>query len=158
MSYEGYVVYYCENGHRVATLDAMEVMYEGRSDLVCEVCGSKVMVEDHVDQTNGCFCDQLPAEKRPCHSHERPLTQVGWTSTTCPQCDGTRSVEVVLYYEDAKCSCKGVDGTCRNCFGTSHLRIAGGTTMANCPRCRGTGLVWEEKYDLTPLLKKAARE
>jgi len=148
MSYEGYVVYYCANGHWVDRLDSYEEGYH----LICKVCGSVEMVTDRVDQTNGCTCSQIPEKFRPCPCHEKELKQLGWDSFECNYCKGGGIVERIIHYYPEDCECKGGDPACRKCHGTGQKHEPSTwDNTTHCTPCRGTGKLWEERYDITPL-------
>jgi hypothetical protein len=153
MSYEGYVVYYCENGHRVDMLDSYEAF--SASAPVCKICGTPAVHRDYVDQTNGCTCSQLPEKHRPCPCHEKELKQLGWDSFECNYCKGSGIVEShIHHYAPVDCECKGEDPACRKCFGTGqkHEPASWGHNT-DCAYCKGTGKLWEERFDISPLRK-----
>jgi len=160
MSYEGYYVYYCENGHKVITKDA----YDSPPDGPCPICKSKEYLFDSIDLTNGCECEYLTQEERDagikCACHEEELDIIGWSPDKCPDCRGIGIIELPMIYKDELCSCLAEsagdswgDPVCPECFGTGNRRIADSRTFIKlmCPECKGTGLIYTERYDIDPL-------
>jgi len=144
MSYEGYVVIYCGNGHRLNTRDA----YEGGREPTCW-CGNKELFFDSVDQTNGCDDYKNPDCKCPAHEkvNNEPIA-FDQSTEECWRCKGTK-IEPILGQEP--CGCKN-PRTCTTCQGTGSkpIKVAEGP----CKDCHGTGFEIEEVYDITVLKDK----
>jgi DnaJ-class molecular chaperone len=109
------------------------------------------MVEDHVDQTNGCYCEGIPEDKRPRHAHPRDLKIVAWDSVPCDNCEGEKHIDVPASYKYWPCACKGENPACGACYGTGHHPLPDKTVKVVCPTCAGSGKIWKERFDLTPL-------
>jgi len=154
MSYEGYEVWYCGNGHRIASFGAFDspgMWDENDKGPRCQFCDSQEVHIDHVDQTNGCFCDELEEEETcPCHESVRNIA--GYTEVPCDDCFGTQVVEQVAEYLDEPCSCKS-DPACEECHGTGTRRVPCSWVEVDCRKCLGTGKTYEPKWDLTPLFE-----
>jgi DnaJ-class molecular chaperone len=156
MSYEGYEDWYCENGHYVKTVDAME--FADPEGVKCRVCGSKVILIDFVDLTNGCFCASLPEGER-CPAHPSVADEnEGYDFATCEACGGTGRVPAKVLVITA-CECGGESGehdpTCNECFGTGFVysieRDARARAQVQCNYCKGRGKIAVPRYDVSRL-------
>ncbi len=172
MSYEGYEVYYCVNGHKQGCFDCSDFIEE--SDLSpCHVCGSTDFLRDSCDQTNGCQCvewvfpemfadfkggvaDLSSVQRkemgRSCGGHEEVDTVVGWSPFVCSECGGSGGTELVIEWVAEPCRfCKGVNPTCRECNGTRVTMRPAKRVSAGCPVCRGRGKMFAEIWDVSRL-------
>lgn len=88
MSYEGYVVVLCENGHEGTydCYDAPDCMSKAR----CGHCQGRIVWECGVDQTNGIIEDD-PGTQAP------KLKQIGEEEETCCFCHGSGKRKIPLY-------------------------------------------------------------
>src|SRR5208282_6292536 len=70
MSWEGYGVGLCKNGHK----NHLQQYISDYGDNFCGTCKELVVWEDWVDQTNGCdmICD---GTRKTCPAHEIPLEE-----------------------------------------------------------------------------------
>jgi len=145
MSYEGYVVYYCKNGHRLGTKDA----YEEDVPEGCDICGEKDYVFDSVDQTNGCEC-----RDNTCAAHEKIIEKdvVKYDPIKCHKCDGLGYIAASNYSISSCCS----DPKCELCYGTGKkYELQDSEEAINpCPICKGRGKVFVKVYDLSKLIHK----
>jgi hypothetical protein len=158
MSYRGYEVVYCKNGHRIGTESYYwaEFTDKDKEKPGCPYCGCKERVVDVVNQTNGCECEFYPEEDRdpnkPCACHERELDQIGWTPWSCRSCGGAGKVSCITDWRDEPCVCNGEDLLCSHCHGTGTARVIEGEQEVDCTRCAGTGTTYVEKWDISPLI------
>lgn len=162
MSYEGYKVYYCKNGHLIGSWDVYDCDnpdgYCGYSDkkVKCPVCGSEDVVVDCVDQTNGCECEHLPKGQK-CSCHERVEEIVAYTETECPECDGKKFVKIPEIYKDTPCEwCEGEEyplPSCCNCHGQGTLRNPMSYIEIECQSCQGTGKGYIPVHDISVLIR-----
>jgi hypothetical protein len=157
MSYEGFVVKYCKNGHRKTTVNALVDMYDGEEAEPCKICGEKEEVCDSVDETNGCECEYLTEEQRnsgvQCPAHESISYKdiIGYDKVKCKNCNGRGRV-LIKTFVPVDCSCGGKDKKCLECFGTGtaiHLYegLNEGTHM-DCLTCQGRGFTFVPRFDL----------
>lgn len=175
MSYEGYEVYYCKNGHRIGSWDVYDPDspsgYCGIFDkkLRCPICGLVEYVVDCVDQTNGCECEYTLKETgKKCGSHPKVDKIVGYTGVDCERCSGEKLVKIPDIYESVPCSKCGVDVTlpgspvfedndpcsaCEDCFGMGVTRMPISFVLIECPDCRGTGKSYVPIYDISPIVR-----
>ena len=165
MSYEGYDIIYCKKGHYIDERDAynpIESPWGNSTEPVatCPVCGELTMkdiVEDCVDQTNGCYCDELTddekAEGIKCPCHPTITKIIGYDPITCKSCKGSKETNVAFSYSDDTCTCNG-DRACDKCFGTGVRRIIFSELAVQCPTCSGTGIQYIPFFDLSPLAYK----
>jgi len=151
MSYEGYVVYYCKNGHRVGSRDFYDYLDEYSN---CPDCGEKITYENHVDQTNGCFCNELP-EGEKCEAHEKELRIIKYDSFDCKKCSGYKNITLTTEFKNSDClQCnKENRETCPHCFGTGIIRIEKSFSISHCLDCRGTGKRFVPVFDVSELVK-----
>ena len=149
MSYEGYEVKYCSNGHKKAVADALSSMYDEENVIPC-FCGSDEEYWDSVNETNGCECEHLTDEERSkgiqCCAHEEVTKIIGYTMVPCKECKGTTMV-----FDTVETECCGkVD--CPECFGTK-IKYAPSSCniQRKCPTCLGRGSEPVPIYDISPL-------
>ena len=147
MSYEGYSVRYCIRGHRMGTRDAYECV---PIPACCPVCGCLEFTEDHVDQTNGCFCDELPESARPCPAHETELKLVGWTPIQCPVCLGSGVIQRPSQHLPKSCDCGG-NPCCEQCHGSGRVMVPSIHVVSDCDHCKSLGHSYVKKFDVSPL-------
>lgn len=154
MSYEGFELWYCPQGHFLGHHDAHE--YYGHDYDInpesenCSVCGQinqKNVLIDYIDQTNGCFCDELDYDEKPCSAHPSVTEVIGYDFRECPICEGTGEIRVPTWYIPINCSC-GKDPICPICFGTGHERKPGGIVKIACEKCKTTGKVPVERWNI----------
>lgn len=152
MSYEGYIVYFCENGHEIETVDA----YDSREATKCPICNSTKFYQDFVNLTNGCYCSDISeaeaAQSIRCPAHPTVTKIIGYTQVSCGQCKGTGWVEITSHYKSL--SCKDTTPTCKQCYGTGRKMVADVKTMIHCPSCQSTGKIAEAIYDISYLIAK----
>ncbi len=63
MSYEGYIIYLCEDGHK-SSFDAYSDYTEGNKVCAQNSCGKKFVWCQSIDQTNGYFADDPSTYER----------------------------------------------------------------------------------------------
>lgn len=145
MSYEGYDVMYCINGH-----NCMEIQdYEKKS---CPICGETEFVFDSVDQTNGCCCHKYPDGKK-CPAHESVTKIVGYKGIECEHCKGTGIRTINCKWDLAPCEdCIGK--SCDKCKGTGRIPKVAEKIQAHCNICYGTGIFQEPEFDVSHLIEK----
>lgn len=141
MSYEGYYVYYCKNGHRVAVRDCYDDVPEK-----CDACGETNMLFDSVDQTNGCEC-----KNNTCPAHER-ITQkdiIKYDPIKCTECNGLGYVNSRGHNVHRCCS----DPKCEKCFGTGEhfVIVENPLSLESCDFCHGRGKIFVDVYDLSKI-------
>jgi hypothetical protein len=165
MSYEGYEVIYCAScGYRLATRDAYDEFDDFEFDeesghmksnpKPCPICSSTKRVYDCVDQTNGCFCDELEAGKTcPCHETITDEDIIKYAPKTCEKCDGTGFSLSTDSFKAEKCSCGGKP-SCATCFGTVEVLLPFGKTSVVCPVCNGRGKTFTPLYNISKLVRK----
>jgi len=149
MSYEGYEVKYCGNGHKKAVVDALTTMYDPEEVKPC-FCGSDKEYWDSVDETNGCSCEDTdrPQEYQ-CPCHEKVTKILGYTMIPCRQCNGSGTVPDVF---EEKC-CGTAD--CRLCFGTGTKYVDSSCNInRKCPNCLGRGTYPVPIYDIAVLKER----
>jgi hypothetical protein len=150
MSYEGYEVKYCSNGHKKEVVDALAGMYGDETVKPC-FCGSDEEYWDSVNETNGCECEYLSDEERAkgvkCGAHEKvPQKPIGYTMVKCKECNGSGMVMDVV---EEKC-CGKID--CELCFGTGTKYTPSSCNIfRRCPICLGRGTEPVPKYDISVL-------
>lgn len=106
MSYEGYVVFYCECGYKRGSWDCYDTP---DTFSPCPYCGSTKVLHDSVNETNGCECDELLAnwegnidtdDPPMCSCHET-ITEddiIGsFGQEICPCCKGTGKRDIPKY-------------------------------------------------------------
>lgn len=120
MSFEGYFNVFCGNGHFVTSRD----IYESEEDSFC-FCGNKERYTEVIDQTNGCFCNELEDGEE------------------CPAC--SRILKKEIGEDDKKCSCdNGKVEVIKSYKDNTKVTI-------DCPLCKGTYFVKVNKYDISSL-------
>jgi len=149
VSYEGYEVKYCSNGHRKAVVDALEGLYGDEKVEKC-FCGSDEEYWDSVNETNGCECEHLTDEEHSkgiqCGAHESVTKIIGYTMVSCKLCKGEK---LVLDQQEEPC-CGEPD--CPQCFGTKLKYIESTVNIKRrCPRCTGRGTEPIPVYDISVL-------
>ena len=153
MSYEGYEIGYCKNGHEVYIGDS----YLSPVNLTCPVCGETEMVLDYIDYTNGCECDTDCYKKqgKRCPAHPTKLDLIKYDSIICKTCSGRGYTKVSTMFSTKKCFCDR-NPSCSICFGTNCVYMPYIDTMSDilCDVCFGRGTSFVPVYDLTPLLKQ----
>ena len=141
MSYEGYYVCYCKNGHRITVRDCYDDMPEK-----CDVCGETKMMFDSVNQTNGCEC-----EDNTCPAHEKITEKdiIKYDPLICRKCNGLGYVDSKNYMVICCCT----DPKCPKCFGTGKEYLLTENSAANepCDICHGRGKIFVEVYDLSKI-------
>lgn len=162
MSYEGYEVVYCAScGYQLGTRDAYDSYDDFEFDeesghikpnpKPCPICSSTKRVHDYVDQTNGCFCNELkPGEICPCHETITDKDIIKYVPKTCEKCDGTGFSLATDSFKTEKCSC-GRKPSCSNCFGTGETIVPFGKTSVVCSVCNGRGKTFLPLYDISKL-------
>lgn len=144
MSYEGYYVYYCKNGHRVGARDS----YEDVPDR-CDICKATEMMFDSIDQTNGCEC-----KDNSCPAHEKITEKdiIKYDPKTCRNCKGLGYVDSKNYMIKWCCA----DPKCPKCFGTGkkYVLIFNSSSNEPCDKCCGRGKVFEKVYDLSKIMHR----
>lgn len=145
MSYEGYVEYYCGNGHRIGSRDCYE-----DSPIKCPVCGNTEMIRDSVDQTNGCEC----SEGYVCHAHPKIKESdiIKYDPVECLECNGSGSVKTIFHEVIQCCSIP----TCAKCFGTGkeYKTLFTHSGEESCINCSGRGKMFVPVYNLEKLGEK----
>lgn len=145
MSYEGYVVYYCGNGHLKSTKDA----YVTSDDEPCKVCGNEDTFREVIDQTNGCECN--PEEGYVCNAHPKVTEIIGYTMIPCEHCNGTGGVP---QQGPVPCDCGGKNKACILCFGTGDKMVPiEEWEHILCPKCWGRKTMPVPIFDLNPIKK-----
>lgn len=143
MSYSGYEVRYCINGHQGPRYDAFDIP---ELDPICPLCKEFMDIKDCVDTTNG------PGKEK--------ITKInGYDFMTCPDCkDGF--VKIHRLFKTNSCNCKEKGkisvGNCSKCFGRGVIFVPDETTIIEmaCRKCNGVGKIAVPVYDLTPFGKK----
>jgi len=148
MSYEGYDIYYCANGHEVETVGC----YESFETVICPICGSTEFYRDAVDETNGCYCDEILEEGERCPAHPSVTKVIAFTLIDCPYCKGTKTVSMPSTYKDEPCECASTG--CEVCFNTKVKRVPDNEITVQCPTCKGRGFTGEPVYDIQVLIDK----
>lgn len=145
MSYEGYEIQYCNNGHRVTSYDAHYTTPEKS----CPICGCEEFTYDSVDQTNGCCCN-VPEYK--CYAHAQELQVVKFDKLDCPDCGGSGFIPASNSFCVKSCICRG-NPDCESCYGTNtvYTQYRGSTVSVLCSKCEGRGTAFVPVFDLTPL-------
>ena len=177
MSYEGYEVHYCENGHRIRYADAYDSYYDDERTDPCPVCGSTTFYCDYVDQTNGCQCEYVFPEMFPdfkggmadlneaqtkemeesCGAHETVDTVSSWSPVPCSSCDGSGTKKIVKRRKPEPCPvCKefGEKNSCDLCKGSGYVMVPSEWIDGTCPDCEGRGHKYAEVWDISKLKAK----
>lgn len=161
MSYEGYEVVYCVCGVRKRSNDAYDSV-DPEDEKPCVFCGSTKTVTDCIDETNGCYCDELAADYSgdeenidnlpTCPAHEKidETDIVGWAMKQCTACNGEGYAETVQEWENAPCDCDSKP-SCAKCYGTGLLREESVWTETQCHACKGTGKLFVPRYNVSKL-------
>jgi len=153
MSYEGYEVKYCSNGHKKDVVDALSTMYDDEDVKPC-FCGSDEEYWDSVDETNGCECAHLSTEELSdgiqCCAHEKVTKIIGYTMVPCKTCNG----ETMVLDKQQEGCCGKPD--CPECFGTKIKYVDSTVNIKRmCPKCFGRGTEPIPVYDISILKRRA---
>lgn len=160
MSYEGYEVIYCVCGYRKGSHDAYDFAREDEERNPCPICGSTAIRIDGVDETNGCYCDELEDGAR-CPAHEQITEEdiIKYVPVPCPTCCGSGVQHLAAYPSIKDCRCGGskTDPTktnCVRCFGTGYVYepcFDHDVADVVCPECKGRKLIFKPLYNLSKL-------
>lgn len=141
MSYEGYEVWYCKNGHKVGIL--YDFSLSDDPNFHCPVCKVKQdFLLDPVDETNGCHrgCD---GTKKTCPNHELDLKIIGYERIECERCHGKGTFgNYKVFVFDNK---------------VGKRKFVSSADYDVCQDCNGTKYKLVPIFDLTPLKKLLAR-
>lgn len=152
MSYEGYSICFCKNGHRVGIVG----VYEAAID-ICPVCDSTQIFTEEVDLTNGCSCND-----NSCCSHEKKRNITGYTEKPCEVCDSKGYIKVPVHSQEFQCS-KCLPHvpveTCGECYGTGKVwKLLERTEAVVCPSCKGRGTTFIPMFEISDLINKNIEE
>lgn len=149
MSYEGYSVFYCKNGHRLGVRDAYD--YED-SPPKCVICGSSETIIDMVDETNGCECQGEGS----CAAHEKITDKdiIKYDPIVCSKCNGLGYIYSKNYMTTYCCN----EPTCSKCYGTGkeYSLIENYSSIEPCVDCCGRGKKFVAVYNLSRIMKNGA--
>lgn len=95
MSYEGYVQYWCENGH-YHTVDAYDDYSDGY-EFKCPECFGKQAFRNSVDLTNGSYYEDPGGAFERIDGYIEPVVVEKAPMCTCNSCGHTHATGPVVY-------------------------------------------------------------
>ena len=114
MSFEGYSNIFCGKGHFITSQDVYN-----EEEVFC-LCGNTDRFSELIDETNGCFCDELKEDEScpACSKILREENIIGKSPMKCPECyDG--KVGVIKSYKTGEV----IQIDHQFCKGTSFIEI-----------------------------------
>jgi len=161
MSYEGYDVWYCRNGHRL--YHEASLPFRDQPKELCEVCGEPPFVFDSVDLTNGCYCSSLSEEELKkhgqCPAHETVKIVLGWDNVKCPSCKGGHFQKLVATWSWKACpECYSKKKVCHRCRDRGIIPIPEKLVEVECRQCHGSGVIQVERWDISHLIERLRKQ